>query len=82
MPDAVTGFVTPPARAAELLNCVPSLVDVQACGPEYVAFSIFDYEGETNPSAMAALSEISGYGYDIKDEDQVLAGPVLIVYKN
>ena len=82
MPDSITGLVRVPPQAAELLECAPSLVDVLASGPDYVAFSIFDFEGEVNPAAMAAVAELSGHDFDEADEDHALAGPILIVYAN
>ncbi|MBU6122274.1 hypothetical protein [Hymenobacter siberiensis] len=59
-----------------------ALVDVLASGPDYVAFSIFDFEGEVNLAAMEAVAEISGHDFDAADEDQTLAGPVLIIYES
>ncbi|RZK44406.1 MAG: hypothetical protein EOO61_03890 [Hymenobacter sp.] len=55
------------------------LVDVLDCGPNYVAYSVFNYEAAINKAAMAALEVISGHHYDLKDEDQVLQGPILLV---
>ncbi|GAB2874127.1 hypothetical protein GCM10027044_40850 [Hymenobacter ruber] len=81
MPDRVTGLVRTPPQAAELLECAPTLVDVLASGADYVAFSIFDFEGEVNYAAMEAVAKISGHDFDVADEDHTLAGPVLIVYE-
>jgi|GEM_PF-5599779 len=72
-------FVQVPPQAASLLGCAPSLVDVLATGPGYVAYSIFDSEQEPNPAAMAAVSELTGISFDAADEDELLCGPVLIV---
>lgn len=66
-------------EVVQLLGCARGLVDVLDSGPDYVAFSIFDYEGENNPLAMNALSAVSGHHYDAEDEDQALQGPILIV---
>lgn len=74
-----TGFAQVPERVAALLDCVPELVDVLASGPGYVAYSVFDSEGEVNPSAMAAVAEVSGVAFEAEDEDAVLRGTVLIV---
>jgi hypothetical protein len=64
---------------AEHLGCANNLVDVLACGPGYVAYSIFDYEGDINHPAMVALSNIAGYPFNAGDEEQALRGPVLVV---
>ena len=82
MPDPVTGLVRVPPQAAELLECAHSLVDVLASGPEYVVYSIFDFEGEPNTAAMAAVAKLSGHDFDEADEDHVLARPTLVVYAN
>lgn len=66
-------------RAAEFLGCDPDLVDVLACGSGYVIYSVFDYEGEANESAMAVFSEITGIVLNSADDDEVLQGPVLVV---
>ncbi|MGI4734142.1 MAG: hypothetical protein ACRYG7_03095 [Janthinobacterium lividum] len=58
------------------------MIDVLASGPDYVAYSIFDYEGDVNPAAMAAVAEVSGMSFDSDDEDAVLQGPVLLVRRN
>ena len=79
MPDAVTGFVGVPEQVPTLLGCASKLVDVLACGPEYVAYSVFNCEGESNPEAMAAVAAVSGVAFDSEDEDAVLRGAVLVV---
>lgn len=79
LPDNATGFVKVPSNVAILLDCAPSLVDILASGPEYVAYSIFDCEGEINHTAMVAVSEVSGVKFDELDEDSVLRGGVLIL---
>lgn len=66
------------ARAAELLDCDPGLVDVLACGSGYLIYSVFDYEGEVNEGATAVFSEITGIVLSSAD-DEVLRGPVLVV---
>lgn len=66
-------------RAAELLGCVPGLVDVLACGTGYLVYSVFDYEGATNPAAMAVVAKLSGMELDLSNEDEILQGPVLVV---
>ena len=68
-----------PERVPGLLGCALGLVDVLACGPGYVAYSVFDCEGPVNEAAMAAVAEVSGAGFDLDDEDTVLCGPVLVV---
>ena len=79
MPDSVTGFARVPEQVPALLGCAPELVDVLACGPEYVAYSVFGCEGDANLAAMAAVAAISGFAFDVEDEDAVLCGPVLLV---
>lgn len=66
-------------RAAELLSCVPSLVDVLACGKGYLMYSVFDYEGEQNQAAMLVLAEVSGTVLNAGEDDEVLQGPVLVI---
>jgi hypothetical protein len=82
MPDASTGFALVPDEVSRLLDCAPGMVDVLASGPDYVAYSIFDYEGDVNPAAMAAVAEVSGTSFDSDDEDAVLQGPVLLVRRD
>ena len=79
MPDSVTGFARVPEQVPGLLGCASELVDVLACGPEYVAYSVFDSEEEVNPAAMAAVAAVSGVAFDSEDEDAVLRGAVLVV---
>jgi hypothetical protein len=67
------------ARAAELLGCAPGMADVLACGSGYLVYSVFDYEGEVNPAAMAVVAELSGMELDPLNEDEVLQGPVLVI---
>jgi hypothetical protein len=74
-----TGYTSVSDEVVQLLGCPRALVDVLDSGPDYVAFSIFDYEGETNHLAMSALESISGHKYDARDEDQILQGPILVV---
>lgn len=74
-----TGTAHVSDEVAAVLGCARSLVDVLDCGPDYVAYSIFDFEGTPNQSAMAALTAISSHPYDMEDEDQILQGPVLLV---
>ena len=82
------GFVAQPdsghivqntSRAAELLGCAPGFVDVLACGTGYLVYSVFDYEGEANSTAMAVVAELSGTELDPTNEDEVLQGPVLVI---
>ena len=79
MPDPVTGLAQVPDQVPGLLSCAPGLVDVLASGPEYVAYSVFDSEGEANPAAMAAVAAVSGVAFDSEDEDAILRGAVLVV---
>ena len=79
LPDSATGLAQIPTNVPVLLGCAPGLVDVLACGPGYVAYSVFDGDGEMNLEAMAAVTRVSGARFDIEDEDTILLGPVLIV---
>lgn len=82
MPDPKTGLAQVLEQVATLLGCAPGLVDVLASGPEYVAYSVFDCEGETNLAAMAAVAAVSGVAFEAEDEDAVLRGAVMIVRRN
>ena len=82
LPNPVTGLVGVPAAVPPLLGCVPELVDMLASGPNYVAYSIFDCEGEVNQVAMEAVAAVSGVSFESDDEDAVLRGSVLIVTRN
>lgn len=80
MPDLATGFVRVPDAVPTLLGCAPGLVDVLACGPRYVAYSVFDYEGgAVNSAGMQAVAEVSGASFDSDDEESILRGAVLLV---
>jgi hypothetical protein len=67
------------SEVATLLGCALNLVDVLDQGPDYVIYSVFDYEGVVNRDAMVALAELSQYLFDSTDEDQIIQGPVLVV---
>ncbi|WP_375416786.1 hypothetical protein [uncultured Hymenobacter sp.] len=79
MPNPKTGFARIPELVPALLGCAPGLVDVLASGPEYIAYSVFDCEGETNSAAMAAVAAVSGVAFELDDEDAILCGAVLVV---
>lgn len=79
LPDPATLVAQVPAQVSAFLGCVAELVDVLVSGPRYVAYSVFDYEGELNHAAMKALTEVSGESFDLKDEEAVVCGPVLVV---
>lgn len=79
MPDVYTHNARIPDEVPSLLGCVPELVDILACGPCYVAYSIFDSEGDVNPAAMNAVAKVSGIGFDLNDNDEILCGPVLVI---
>lgn len=81
-PDQAGKYVPVPEQVSVLLNCAPELVDVLASGPGYVAYSVFDSEGEVNQGAMLAVAAVSGVAFDSEDEDAVLCGPVLLVNRN
>jgi hypothetical protein len=73
------GYAQVSPQVAAFLGCSEGFVDILDCGPDYVAYSIFDYEGAPNQPAMDALSAISTHAYDAEDDDQVLQGPILLV---
>jgi len=79
LPTETTGFVDEASRVATVLDCAPGLVDVLASGRDYVAFSIFDHEGEPNPDAMKVLSDLTGTAFDVNEDDELLRGPILFV---
>lgn len=79
LPDPTTGFASVPDEVVAFLGCARALVDIQACGPNYVVYTIFDFSGEVNRSAMSAVTEITGEIFDLNDEDSLLCGPVMIV---
>lgn len=79
LPDPITGFVRVPGQVPVLMSCEPSLVDVLATGPGYVAYSIFDCEGPVNLPAMTAVSKVSGIVFDPKDDFTTLCGAILLV---
>ena len=79
LPNPATGLVGVPDAVPTLLGCVPGLVDVLACGPMYVAYSIFDCEDEVNPAAMETVGELSGVSFELGDEDATLRGAILVV---
>ena len=73
------GYAQVSHQVASFLGCSEGFVDVLDCGPNYVAYSIFDYEGAPNQPAMDALSAVSSHAYDAEDDDQALQGPILLV---
>ena len=79
LPDPATGCAAVPAVVPELLNCRPGLVDILACGPSYVVYSVFDCEDELNPLAMTVVANVTGVSFDLDDEDAALCGAVLVV---
>lgn len=79
LPNGATRFARVLERVPLLLSCMPGFVDVLASGPEYVAYSVFDSEQEINHAAMTVVEELSGFGFDLKDDDTILRGNVLIV---
>ena len=80
LPDPTTGFARVPEQVPLLLDCAAGLVDVLASGPDFVAYSIFDYEGGlVNTSAMKELSKLTGLAFDVSNDDDVLLGPVLVL---
>ena len=78
LPDPISRLVATPERVSQLLGCAPALVDVLASGSNYVAYSIFDCEGQINQNAMEALSDLTGVKFG-NNEDEILRGAVLVV---
>lgn len=66
-------------RAAELLGCVPELVDVLASGSGYLIYSIFDCDGMANLEAMTAFTKLTDVELDASSDEDLLRGPVLVV---
>ena len=79
LPDPATGFARVTERVAQELGCADGLVDVLDCSPDHVAYSIFDYEGETNEAAFAALAKVSKAPFDSSDPDHTLFGPIILI---
>jgi hypothetical protein len=74
------GFASVPEQLPALLGCYRELVDILACGPDYVAYSVFDYEGgPCNEKAMQVLANLTGHSFNLDDEDCTLHGPVIVV---
>ena len=66
-------------QVAEQMGCAVNLIDVQASGPNYVAYTVFDYEGPINLLGMAEVARLSGVPLDPEEEDEQLCGPILVV---
>lgn len=79
LPDPLLEFANVPERISVLLGCAPRLVDVLVSSPSYIAYSIFDSEGQINDEAMTALSELTGVKFG-DDDDNTLRGVVLLVH--
>ena len=77
--NLISGGNRPMEHVAALMGCTPGLVDVLASGPNYVMFSIFDYEGPINLPAMEVLTKLTGVEMNVDDEDEQLCGPILVV---
>ena len=65
--------------ASTALRCSPEMVDILASGKNYLAYSVFDDERDINIPAMQVLTDLTGFEFNITDEDMVLRGPVLVV---
>lgn len=57
-------------QAAEVLGCSPSLVDVLACGLNYIVYTTFDSEDQANPIATQAVADLTGIDFNVTDEDR------------
>ena len=78
LPDA-SGRAQVTQAVADALGCAVELVDVLASEPGYVAYSIFDCEGEVNESAMTVLADFASIKFDLKEEDEILKGSILLL---
>ena len=78
LPDLVTGLVQVPKQVPGLLGCAPMLVDVLASAPDYIAYSVFDHDGQVNHAAMEALAKLTGVSFG-ENEDSILRGAVLLI---
>jgi hypothetical protein len=76
------GYAVVTERIAKLLDCSINGVDILASSDDYVAYSIFDNEGETNLPAMITLSILTGYSFDPEIEDEILSGNILIITRD
>jgi hypothetical protein len=79
-PPNYYAFVT--EKVAALLGCTQEQVDVLDSGADYVAYSIFDSEGELNPEASLALATVSSNSFNLADEGRYLRGPILILTRS
>jgi hypothetical protein len=79
--ESVASSMLPATAIATILRCSPKLVDVLATGANYTVFSVFDHDGATNVEAMDKLTQVTGYEFDISDDDHIIRGPVLLVYQ-
>jgi hypothetical protein len=57
--------------------------DILDCGPDFVAYTIFDFEGEINTAGTAAVMNWTKHpeAYLDSDQDSQLCGPLLLVTK-
>lgn len=80
LPDTA-GFAQVSDQVAEHLGCDVALVDVLDSGVDFVAYSIFDGDGEINKDAIQALKAISKHApvYDSEEEEDLLRGAVLLI---
>ena len=53
LPTPETGFAKASEQVAAALGCTLSAIDVLDCGPNFVAYSIFDYEGGPGEDGMS-----------------------------
>ena len=78
LPDPETRLVQVPEQVHVILNCAPALVDVLSSAPNYIAYAVFDHEGQVNHAAMKALAKLTGVSFG-EDEDSFLRGAVLVI---
>lgn len=64
-------------KVAELLRSQPSLVDLLAIGTGYAIYAVFDHDGQLNPLAMKAFTQLTGVAIEEDCDEDVLRGPVV-----
>ncbi|MDO7851369.1 hypothetical protein [Hymenobacter convexus] len=78
LPDA-SGRAQVTQAVADALGCHVSLLDVLASGPGYVAYSIFDCEGDVNAAVIPLLKAVTKTEWGNENEDEVLRGNILVI---
>lgn len=88
LPNQETGFAKVSEPVALALGCTISAVDILDCGPDFVAYSIFDYEGDPSENGMSeeglkALMKWTKHPEAYaKGNAEDLGGPLLLVTRS